>query len=98
MIAAGVLTNALGARWVWGIAAAILAVAATLGLALARGVEVTREPAEEALPWPARPGLEAIPLESGRRAGYDVAIGAGSIVQPPSNARARPPSATRRGR
>jgi MFS family permease len=63
MIAAGLVTNALGARWVWGIAAAILAVAATLGLALARGVEVAREPAEELPPWPARPGLEAIPLE-----------------------------------
>jgi MFS family permease len=64
MIAAGVVTNALGARWVWGIAAAILAVAATLGLALARGVEVKRESAEEVPPWPSRPGLEAIPLES----------------------------------
>jgi hypothetical protein len=63
MIAAGVVTNALGARWVWGIAAAILAVAATLGLALARGVELAPE-REEVLPWPARPGLEAIPLES----------------------------------
>jgi MFS family permease len=93
MIAAGVVTNALGARWVWGIAAAILAVAAALGLALARGAEVAREPTEQALPWPARPGLEAIPLARGRRAGYD-AIGAGSIVQPPPNAGARPPSAT----
>src|SRR5918912_1535066 len=78
MVAAGVVTNALGARWVWGIAAAILAVAATLGLALARRVELAGTHAEELLPWPARPGLEAIPLESG----YDVAIGAGSIVQP----------------
>jgi len=94
MIAAGVVTNALGARWVWGIAAGILAVASVLGLALARGVELARERAEEVLPWPARPGLEAIPLERGRRAGYDVAIGAGSIVQPPPNAGARPPSAT----
>src|SRR5205807_1093837 len=40
MIAAGIVTNALGARWVWGIAAGILAVAAALGLVLARGVEV----------------------------------------------------------
>lgn len=93
MVAAGVVTNALGARWVWGIAAAILAVAAALGVALARGVDVTRERADETPPWPARPGLEAIPFEGGRRAGYDVAIGAGSIVQPP-NAGARPPSAT----
>jgi MFS family permease len=65
MIAAGVVTNALGARWVWGIAAAILAVAAALGLALARGVEFERERAEDVAPWPARPGLEAIPLEGG---------------------------------
>jgi MFS family permease len=64
MVAAGVVTNALGARWVWGIAAAILAVAAVLGLALARGIELARERAEELPPWPARPGLEAIPLES----------------------------------
>jgi len=63
MVAAGVVTNVLGARWVWGIAAAILAVAAALGLALARGVELARGRAEELPPWPARPGLEAIPLE-----------------------------------
>jgi MFS family permease len=94
MIAAGVVTNALGARWVWGIAAAILAVAATLGVTLARGAEVARGSAEQAPPWPARPGLEAIPPASGRRAGYDDAIGAGSIVQPPPNAGARRPSTT----
>lgn len=64
MVAAGVVTNALGARWVWGLAAAVLAVAATLGYALARGVELARERADELPPWPARPGLEAIPLES----------------------------------
>jgi hypothetical protein len=60
---------------VWGIAAAILALAAALGLALARGVELARKRAEEVPPWPARPGLEAIPLGSGQ-ARYDVAIGA----------------------
>jgi MFS family permease len=64
MVAAGVVTNAVGARWVWGIAAAVLALASVLGAALARGVELARERAEELLPWPARPGLEAIPLES----------------------------------
>jgi hypothetical protein len=69
-----VVTNALGARWVWGIAAAILAAAAALGAALARGVELAREREEEVPPWPARPGLEAIPLQSGQRAGY-AAIG-----------------------
>ena len=46
MIAAGVVTNALGARWVWGIAAAVLAVAAALGLSLARGVDVGGEDVE----------------------------------------------------
>jgi MFS family permease len=46
MIAAGVITNALGARWVWGIAAAILTLAAALGLSLARGVEVAEDVAE----------------------------------------------------
>jgi MFS family permease len=65
MIAAGLVTNALGARWVWGIGAAILAVAAGLGLALARGVEVAREQVEVA-PWPVRPGVEAVSLEGGR--------------------------------
>jgi MFS family permease len=68
MIAAGLVTNALGARWVWGIAAAILAVAASLGLALARGVEVARQPAE-VTPWPVRPGVEAVPLRGGQGAG-----------------------------
>jgi MFS family permease len=58
MIAAGILTNALGARWVWGIAAAILAAAAAFGLALARGVEVRER---EAVPaWPVRPGVQAL--------------------------------------
>ncbi|TML57361.1 MAG: MFS transporter [Actinobacteria bacterium] len=55
MIAAGLVTNALGARWVWGIAAAVLALAAALGLSLARGVDVARE-APEATPLPVVPG------------------------------------------
>jgi hypothetical protein len=50
---------------VWGIAAAILAVAATAGLALARGVEVVREP-EDVAPWPVRPGVQPFSLEAGR--------------------------------
>jgi MFS family permease len=65
MIAAGVLTNALGARWVWGISAAILAVAAALGLALARGVDVRRQ-AADVTPLPLTPELEAASLEGGR--------------------------------
>src|SRR5205085_9790426 len=51
MIAAGLLTNAVGARWVWGAAAGVLAVAATAGAALARGVEVAA-PAPEVAPLP----------------------------------------------
>jgi hypothetical protein len=43
----------------------VLALASVLGAALARSVEVGRERAEEVPPWPARPGLEAIPLKSG---------------------------------
>jgi MFS family permease len=39
MIIAGFLTDALGARAVWGIAAALLAVAAGVGLVLVRGVD-----------------------------------------------------------
>ena len=59
MIAAGILTNALGARWVWGIAAAILAVAASLAVALARGVELGRDRVD--VPeWPVRPGVQAL--------------------------------------
>jgi MFS family permease len=38
MIIAGFLTDALGARAVWGIAAGLLAFAAAVGLALVRGV------------------------------------------------------------
>src|SRR5437588_12655622 len=55
MIAAGLVTNALGARWVWGIAAAVLALAAALGLSLARGVDVARE----------APGAAALPVVPG---------------------------------
>jgi MFS family permease len=55
MIAAGVVTNALGARWVWGIAAAILALAAALGVSLARRIDVASE-APEVTPLPAVPG------------------------------------------
>ena len=43
MIVAGKLTDTFGGRWVWGAAAAIVAVAAIIGFILARGV---RQPAE----------------------------------------------------
>jgi MFS family permease len=39
MVIAGVLTDALGARWVWGLAAVVLGVVAAVGAALARGIE-----------------------------------------------------------
>ena len=65
MIAAGIVTNALGARWVWGIAAGILAVAAALGLVLARGVEVGGA-AAEVRPLPVVPEIETASIEGGR--------------------------------
>jgi MFS family permease len=43
IIAAGVLTDELGARWVWGLAAAVLAVVAAIGASLARGIEAADE-------------------------------------------------------
>ena len=56
MVAAGPLTNELGPRTVWAIAGALAAVAALVGLLLARGVstqtQVTVEPATE--PGPER--------------------------------------------
>src|SRR5438270_11056209 len=57
MAAAGPLTNAVGARWVWGAAAAIAAVAAGTGLALARGI-ATRGAVEPA------PTLATSPAEA----------------------------------
>jgi Na+/melibiose symporter-like transporter len=49
MIAAGPLTNAIGARGVWGIAAGLTAVGALAAFVLVRGVATTVRPAE-ALP------------------------------------------------
>jgi MFS family permease len=46
MVAAGVLTDALGARWVWGLAALVLAVVAAVGAALARGIEAEQAETE----------------------------------------------------
>ena len=43
MVAAGVLTDVLGARWVWGLAAAVLAVVAAIGASLARGIEAAED-------------------------------------------------------
>jgi MFS family permease len=45
MIVAGPLTNAIGARWVWGISAGLTALGAFVGLVLVRGV-TERRPGE----------------------------------------------------
>jgi MFS family permease len=45
MLAAGPITDAVGPRAVWAIAGGLSAVAAIIGLALARGVAARREPA-----------------------------------------------------
>jgi MFS family permease len=50
MLAAGPLTDALGPRAVWGVAGALSALAALVGLAMARGVSARREPALQAAP------------------------------------------------
>jgi hypothetical protein len=46
MIVAGPLTNAIGARAVWGISAGLTAVAALVGYVLVRGVTPEARPAE----------------------------------------------------
>lgn len=48
MIGAGPLTDAIGARWVWAMAAGVSGVAALCAFALARGVRGEPEPAEVA--------------------------------------------------
>jgi hypothetical protein len=45
MIAAGPITDALGARAVWAIGGGLAAVAAVIGLTMARGAAARREPA-----------------------------------------------------
>lgn len=50
MLAAGPLTDALGPRAVWGVAGALSALAAVVGLAMARGVSARREPALQTAP------------------------------------------------
>jgi len=49
LVAAGPLTDAVGARWVYGLAAATIFAAAGAAWPLARGVETTRRPAAEAV-------------------------------------------------
>jgi MFS family permease len=43
MVVAGALTDAIGPRWVWGLAAALLAVVAGLAAGLARGIHAPAE-------------------------------------------------------
>ena len=50
MVAAGPLTNAYGARWVWGGAAAVAAVAALAGFLLARSIGETHATPVEPAP------------------------------------------------
>jgi MFS family permease len=52
MAAAGPLTDAIGARWVWGIAAVAVAAAAVTGVALARGIREPAVPGPESKPEP----------------------------------------------
>lgn len=47
MAAAGALVDAVGARWVWGAASAVFAVAALVAVVLARGIDVAGAPAPE---------------------------------------------------
>lgn len=72
MIAAGPLTNVLGARWVWAGAAWLLCGAAVVGLALARGAAETQVQAEPATGDELADGLAAAgsasALPSGERA------------------------------
>lgn len=59
MIAAGPLTKEIGPRGVWALAGGLSAVAAVVGLVLARGVETEARIAAE-------PGLETEPVETAR--------------------------------
>jgi MFS family permease len=60
MVAAGPLTNEYGARWVWGGAAVVSAVAAVVGYALARGIrsEAQAEPVQLVIPETQAHGAE----------------------------------------
>jgi len=60
MAAAGPLTNAVGARWVWAAASAVAAVAAGIGLALARGIAPRSVAEVEPEPMPAPHAQQAI--------------------------------------
>jgi MFS family permease len=60
MVVAGALTDALGARWVWGLAAGLLAFVAAIGAALARGIEAPAEADVSPLPVAAAAAPQAV--------------------------------------
>jgi MFS family permease len=60
MVVAGALTDAVGPRWVWGLAAALLAVVAGLAAGLARGIEAPAEADVSALPVAAAAAPQAV--------------------------------------
>jgi MFS family permease len=60
MVVAGALTDALGARWVWGLAAALLAVVAGIAAGLARGIQAPPEADVTPLPVAAAAAPQAV--------------------------------------
>jgi MFS family permease len=62
MAAGGFVSDAVGARWSWGIAAILVAAAAVAGLGLARGVDVVAATEREREPEP-------VPIVSGATTG-----------------------------
>jgi hypothetical protein len=62
MIAAGPLTDAVGARWVWGGAAALAGLASALGFVMTRGLE-PQHARGEAVPLAPEPDPIATPIQ-----------------------------------
>jgi MFS family permease len=60
MVVAGVLTDAVGPRWVWGLAAALLALVAGLAAGLARGIQAPAEADVTPLPVAAAAAPQAV--------------------------------------
>ena len=75
MVVAGALTDELGARWVWGLAAVVLAFVAGIAAALARGIEPEPD--------------EAAPDAGHGRRGRGAA--GGPVGRPPLDSRRGPP-------
>jgi MFS family permease len=66
MLLAGALTDAIGPRWVWGAAAGVSAVAAGIGLALARGITLRPEAERVPIPVLLEAEVEAASVQGGR--------------------------------